>query len=78
LQQYEQQVAERRQPGQAEDSSEGAAIEVQCEDCRQKSSFPSSQKGTVQDCPHCGAYVDVGPSDNADPFWLEGDDTVEE
>ena len=35
-------------------------ISVSCEECNRTSTFPISQRGTVQDCPHCGAYVDVG------------------
>ena len=35
-------------------------IEVVCEECGKSSSFPGNQNGTVQDCPHCGAFVDVG------------------
>ena len=33
--------------------------------------FPAAQKGTVQNCPHCKAYVDVG-----DDAGLEGWDEV--
>jgi len=74
LQEYEQQAAERRLPGASSEASAGPAIEVVCEECGKQSSLPSSQKGSVQDCPHCGAYVDVGDGDEAQPFWLEGDD----
>jgi putative signal transducing protein len=78
LQEYEQRVAERQQPDQSVESNAGPAIEVLCEECRKKSSFPSSQKGSVQDCLHCGAYVDVGDGDDAHPFWLGSDDENEE
>jgi len=54
LDEYEQSVAERRKPGT------GDPIEVTCEECGKKSTFPASQKGTVQTCPHCKAYIDVG------------------
>lgn len=37
-----------------------AAIAVLCEGCGKEASFPAVQKGSVQQCPHCGAYVDVG------------------
>jgi hypothetical protein len=43
-------------------------LEVQCEECGTISSFPPIQKGTTQNCPACGAYLDVGPVD-----WEEED-----
>jgi hypothetical protein len=42
------------------ENAEGADVEVTCEECGQKSSFPAAQRGSVQECPHCNAYVDVG------------------
>lgn len=41
-------------------------IDVLCEECGKNSQFPESQRGTVQDCPHCGEYMDVGS-----PSWNE-------
>ncbi|HUT09167.1 MAG TPA: DUF2007 domain-containing protein [Thermoguttaceae bacterium] len=41
-------------------SSEPKTIEVRCEDCDRTSAFAGSLKGTVQECPHCGSYIDVG------------------
>jgi hypothetical protein len=35
------------------------AIEVTCEGCGQTGRFPPAQRGSVQECPHCGAFVDV-------------------
>ena len=43
-------------------------IQVECEECGKISSFPSSQKGTTQDCPHCRAYMDVGELKWEDDF----------
>jgi hypothetical protein len=37
----------------------GPGIEVVCEKCGQRSTYPGAQRGSVQDCQHCGAYVDV-------------------
>jgi len=34
-------------------------MEVVCEKCGERSAFPASQLGSVQQCQHCGAYVDV-------------------
>jgi hypothetical protein len=38
----------------------GPFINVTCEECRRSSLFPSSRRGSVETCSHCGAYVDVG------------------
>src|SRR4051794_17394034 len=40
-------------------TAEGAEVEATCEECGKKASFPAAQRGTVQDCPHCGAMIDV-------------------
>ena len=40
----------------------GSPLHVVCEECGTVTTFPPEQAGTVQNCPHCGAYVDV--SDN--------------
>jgi hypothetical protein len=71
LEDYERELAERTQA--SEDQPGAETIEVVCEDCHRASTFPSSQRGTVQDCPHCGAYVDVGGADDSEPFWSESD-----
>jgi hypothetical protein len=34
-------------------------VELTCEECGAVSTFPASQRGTVQECSECGAYVDV-------------------
>ena len=34
-------------------------IKVRCEECGQSSRFPPGERGTVQQCTHCRAYVDV-------------------
>jgi hypothetical protein len=38
----------------------GPPILVTCEECGKVSKFPPEQSGTVQECLHCHAYVDVG------------------
>jgi hypothetical protein len=71
LQDYERHVAERRELDRSRPApSPSPAIEVLCEECNERSNFPADQYGTVQDCPRCGAYVDVGEADIDDPFWL--------
>jgi hypothetical protein len=56
---YEQRAAERRAAERAGVAA-GEPIAVVCEECGKRSEFPAAQKGTVQSCPHCRAYVDVG------------------
>jgi hypothetical protein len=34
-------------------------VSFQCEGCGASLSFPSSEAGTVQDCPECGGWIDV-------------------
>lgn len=66
LDEYEQRAAERRKT-----ESDGEPIDVTCEECGQTSEYPATQKGSVQSCSHCGAYVDVG-----DEVPFEGWDEV--
>ena len=66
LDEYEQRAAERRKT-----ESDGVPIEVTCGECGKASEFPATQKGSVQSCPHCAAYVDVG-----DEIPFEGWDEV--
>lgn len=56
LQAYEQGLAER-----VSASGPGAAdpIEVVCEDCGQRTTFPAADRGKVRECPRCRNYVDV-------------------
>src|SRR5262249_13611813 len=57
-------------------------VEAVCEECGQSATFPASTAGTVEDCPSCGAYLDVpdpdeewddlepaDDSDDAGPQW---------
>jgi endogenous inhibitor of DNA gyrase (YacG/DUF329 family) len=67
LTEYEERAAERRVA--ARDTSK--VIDVLCEECGKTSQFPASQQGSVQSCPHCGAYVDVG-----DDIEFEGWDEI--
>ena len=58
-------AAERRRS-----DASGPPIDVVCEECGKSSTFAAHRKGSVQDCPHCGAFVDVG---DEEPFedWGE-------
>lgn len=46
-------------------------IETVCEECGGKSTFPASDADTVQTCPHCGAYMDVGAGGESPEDWGE-------
>lgn len=70
LTEYEDKAAERR--AAARDTRR--VIDVKCEECGTSSEFPAAQQGTVQNCPHCRAFVDVG-DDVGFEGWEESQDT---
>ena len=51
---------ERRQEREVMPQADGAVVESVCEECGTRTAFSASQEGTVQTCPHCGAFMDVG------------------
>ncbi len=54
----------------------GEPIDALCEDCGTATTFPPEMAGTVQDCPNCGAYLDVGEEeDEPDERSEEEDDS---
>lgn len=57
----ERRAAERQSA--ADDSDAGPPIDAVCEECGEQSSFSAAQRGSVQQCPHCDAYVDVEEAD---------------
>ncbi len=61
----------RRERNVAELPEGAASIEVCCEDCGRTATFAENLKGSVQDCPHCGAFVDVGEVDWPEEAWAE-------
>jgi Putative prokaryotic signal transducing protein len=58
--QYDRDLHTRRGPSTSGSEDDLYSIAVICEECGEKSLFQESTRGTVQDCPHCGAFVDVG------------------
>ena len=76
IDEYERRAGERNEARRHAQTGE-PPLEVLCEECNQTSSFPSEQAGTVQSCPRCGAYVDVGQLDEGEPFWMENDEPDE-
>jgi hypothetical protein len=77
LDDYERRAAELRESSSPEEAPAGPAIDVLCEECGQCSSFPAAQRGSVQQCKHCGAYVDV-ETETSSEEWAEsqGDEKV--
>jgi hypothetical protein len=68
LQEYE-----RRQQREGTAQADDAVLESVCEECGQRGVFPADQEGTVQTCPHCGGYMDVGEVLDSEQSNLEAD-----
>ena len=72
LEEYERRAAARRAAASGGGTA-GASVGVTCEACGRHSLFPESQRGSVQECPHCGEYVDVGEMNLPAPDAGEGE-----
>jgi hypothetical protein len=59
---FEKTQNERRNPAAEVDLTKTTINEV-CEDCGEINAFPGTMTGTVQNCIHCAAYMDVGEID---------------
>ncbi|MDZ4779490.1 MAG: DUF2007 domain-containing protein [Planctomycetia bacterium] len=70
LEEFERQESERRLAERQPDRTVDHVIRVTCEECEAQSEFPTALQGTVQFCPKCAAYVDVG-DDQPDFDWEE-------
>lgn len=57
LTEYEAPRRKRRVESPTDDFAD---IPVRCETCGTESTFAAKLRNSVQDCPHCGAVVDVG------------------
>jgi Zn finger protein HypA/HybF involved in hydrogenase expression len=55
-------------------SNQGPELETICEDCGKSATFPASKRGTVQNCPHCGAYIDVGEGETVSGSDVESEE----
>jgi hypothetical protein len=64
---------ERRQQPQETAQADDAVVESVCEECGKRTAFSASQEGTVQTCPQCGAYMDVGEVLDSKESDLEAD-----
>src|SRR5437660_11066605 len=58
-------------------SGQGMQVEATCDECGKTAAFPAAQRGTVQNCPHCGAYLDVGEADFPSGWGAEGEDEAD-
>lgn len=52
-------------------------VSARCEECGRISEFPGQQRGTVQDCPHCGRYLDVPDEEVGEEDGIQGGMDVE-
>jgi Putative prokaryotic signal transducing protein len=55
-------------------SAQGTEVETTCEECGKTAIYLAAQRGTVQNCPNCGAYLDVGSGDPSTGWGAEGED----
>ncbi|WP_020468281.1 putative signal transducing protein [Zavarzinella formosa] len=70
LREYEQQ---RDKKLEAREEAAVHLVEARCEECGQISTFSAALRGTVQECPKCGASMDVGPATDGDWWKADGD-----
>jgi Putative prokaryotic signal transducing protein len=76
LQEYERKRHEQAQIEQATPAATGP-VTATCPECGQTSGFPVKARGTVQNCPHCRAYMDVGEDDTTGDWGTPDDNTDE-
>jgi hypothetical protein len=67
------QVFEEKKRSRDDVVKKSGTIQVFCDDCGKTLSFPGSLDGTIQECPHCHAYVDVGDLPWEDDFGTPED-----
>lgn len=75
LEDYERRLIERQEADRQKVVAGEATVEAKCEECGRLSIFPAAQEGTVQECSHCGAYLDVGDLPDSDEWWNEQEPT---
>src|SRR5262249_41897631 len=80
LQAYERRKIERQRAVNTSNSTEGPMLEAACAECHKTSRFPELLRGTVQNCPHCGGFMDVesGSGDNEFAGFEETEEGDEE
>lgn len=71
--------ARQQLQSQARANAELTFVTAVCEECGQSSTFTGTLVGSVQDCPHCGKFMDVGAGDeDFDPGNPEDEDAEKE
>jgi hypothetical protein len=70
LDDFERRAAELRTTTAKPEAADESAVEVVCDECGRSASFPAAQRGSVQQCPHCRGYIDVG-ADEFSEEWAE-------
>jgi Putative prokaryotic signal transducing protein len=74
LEEFERRDGELRDLEVPEGTRAGRPIEVTCEHCGEISVYPAVQRGSVQQCLFCGAYVDVDNGEPAEVLFDSGDE----
>lgn len=70
---------EKRQAGlQPAPVGSSEDILVECEECQKQATFPAAQRGSVQQCPHCGGFVDVGEAESIDEWEAAAEEDLED
>lgn len=72
VKQFEAKRNERMYPTAGADAIDGTVDGI-CDECETTTAFSAAVDGTIQDCPKCGAYVDVGlvePDVSTESFGL--------
>ncbi|MFO0809318.1 MAG: hypothetical protein U0746_11885 [Gemmataceae bacterium] len=57
------QRAEDQRAKQARNAARAGDVIITCEDCGKQSPFPASLAGNIEQCPHCGSYIDIPDPD---------------
>lgn len=70
---YEQKTIDSVNP-----AADVGTIDADCDECGETTTFPATDKGSVQSCRHCGEYLDVGEAAPIDGWQLMTDATSEE
>ena len=74
LQEYDKQNVNRQAVDDGRVESVGPPMDVVCDECGKSSQWPAAKKGSVQNCPHCRAYIDIGDDVEFDDWNTAPDD----
>ncbi|TWU11331.1 hypothetical protein CA54_01370 [Symmachiella macrocystis] len=77
IEEFEQTQCKRRGEG-SDDAAVSETVEAECEGCGRRTEFPAAKIGTVETCPHCGEYLDVGGDDDDEFDWSEEEAATDE